>query len=195
MTHLAKCYLGVGLFLAALAVAPSAQATASFSGTVSPDGLCDANVDFHNFDFEANPDACYRRALKIQATKSLPSNGRDCAANGLLVVGDSVGEPQPTVASVNPPFSGSASDSGYLTICDMRNNDYVVWQMGINLTKCALWICNTSYWYREVHTAREMHYFPFYHSLFDSALWVRFTTANGQTCLTLADCPISGVIY
>lgn len=84
---------------------------------------------------------------KYQVSSGNPGNPDSCNSNGSDVPwewnGDLKSPSGFRVVSLGPPFSGGRSATRYLTAC--HGDNYAIVRMSINMSGCAIWVCNTSW--------------------------------------------------
>lgn len=111
--------------------APAANATAIFDAIASYSDDATSVYDWY-----------------YSISDSDPGNGDSCFSDGTSFLPEgsvTTDEPYATITAVtlDPPFSGSASATKYLTVC--KDDDYLVVKMTISVSSCLVWICTTDW--------------------------------------------------
>lgn len=141
-----------------------------------------ANAEIH-LSLEGDWD--WNDRISLRKTDSQPTGPTDCIQNG--VWGGDI-ETADIFISLGPPFKGSASKSKYGTLCHRINKDWITFHYGIDLSSCAMWVCDTKYWYQIVKDTDILHHKVNGYFFITYNIDFTFTDASGNEC-TESTCP------
>jgi len=128
-------------------------------------------------------DSDWNGHINLQNTDSQPTGPTDCLQYGVWASTESS-----LRITLGPPFKGSASRSRYGTLCHRVIDDWITIHYGIDLSKCAMWVCDTKYWYQIVRDTTTLHHTSEWLTALGSTLNFWFTDASGHICDS-SNCP------
>ena len=154
--------------------------TITVGALASTDALADAK-----FSISLWGDTAWNGNIYLHNTDSQPTGPTDCLQYG------SWGGEEVVVNiffTLGPPFKGSASRSRYGTLCHRVIDDWITIHYSIDLSNCAMWVCDTKYWYQISRDTTTLHHKFELTAAITATLKFWFTDASGNTC-TASNCP------
>ena len=154
--------------------------TTMIGALASGNALADAQ-----FHITLDGDLDWNGRIDLHNTESQPTGPTDCLQYGNWG-GDK--DTADIFFTLGPPFKGSASRSRYGTLCHRVNNDWITIHYGIDLSSCAMWVCDTKYWYQITRDTTILHHRTEQITTITSTINFWFTDASGNICSS-SNCP------